>query len=111
KPDKKPLSTGILCKVYKTGVTVFEDIIDQFLDNPENNELVFGLKPFPVVMKAGTGIHATRSADLLEKIIYCRFKSEIFQRGWHQAMGDVADQLDGIVDDLFGIIDTLKLGL
>src|SRR6185295_15448742 len=111
KPDKKPLSTGILCKVYKTGVTVFEDIIDQFLYDPENNELVFGLKPFPVVMKAGAGIHASRSADPLEKIIYRRFKSKIFQRGRHQTMGDVADQLDGIVDDLLCIVDTLELGL
>jgi len=61
-------------------------------------------------MEPGTCIHAARAADLLEQIIYGRFQSKVFQGRGHQAVGDISDQLDGIVDDLFGVVDALKLG-
>ena len=51
KSDKKPLPAGILCEVDKTGITVLEDIIDQFLDDPENNQFIFRLQAFPVIVK------------------------------------------------------------
>ena len=68
--DEKFVSAGILGQVDKAGVAVLEDIIDQFLDDPEDNQFVFGLKTFPVIVEAGTGIHAAGTADLLEKVIY-----------------------------------------
>jgi hypothetical protein len=52
------IAAGILGEVYKAGVAVLEYIVDQFLDDPENDQLIFGLEPFPVVMEAGAGIHA-----------------------------------------------------
>ncbi|MCY1557923.1 hypothetical protein D9M68_948150 [compost metagenome] len=60
----------ILCKVDKTGATVFKDIIDQFLYNTEYDQFLFGFQPFAVVMKTAAGIHGTRAADLLKQIVY-----------------------------------------
>ncbi len=70
-----------------------------------------GFQPFPVIVKTGAGIHAAGTADFLEKVIYGRFQPEILQGRRHQAVRDIPDQLDGIVDDLFGIVDALELGL
>ena len=95
----------------ETGIAVLEDIIDQFLDDPEDDQLVFGLEPFAVVMEAGTGVHTAGAADLLEQVIYGRFEPKILQRWRHQGMADIADKLDGIVDDLLGIVDALELSL
>src|ERR1700754_1192985 len=107
---KELIAAGILGQVDKTGIAVFQNIIYQFLYDPEDDQLVLGLKSFPVVVKAGAGIHAAGAADLLEKIIYSRFEPKVLE-GWrHQAVGDIADQLDGIIDDRFGIVDTLQLG-
>ena len=51
-------AAGVLGEVYKAGIAVFEDVIDQFLDDPENDQFVLGLQPLPVVMEARAGIHA-----------------------------------------------------
>src|SRR6201999_3543706 len=64
----------------------------------------------PVIVEAGTGIHASRTADLLEKVIDGGFQPEILEGGGHEAMRDIADELDGIIDDRLGIINTLQLG-
>ena len=109
--DKKPLPAGILRQVDKTGIAVFQDIVDQFLDNPENDQFVFCFEAFAVIVKPGAGIHASGTADLLEEVIYRGFQTEILQGWGHQAVGDIPDQLDGIVDDLLGIVDALELGL
>jgi len=62
-------------------------------------------------VESGAGIHAAGTTDLLEQVVHSRFQPEILEGGGHQAVGDIPDQLDGIVDDLFGIVDTLELGL
>ena len=109
--DKEAVAAGILREMYKTGVAVFEDIIDQLLDHAENDQFVFGLEPFAVIVKTGAGIHAAGSADLLEQIVHGGLETEILQGRRHQAMRDIPDQLDGVVDDLLGIIDALELCL
>jgi hypothetical protein len=108
--NEKFIIICVLGQVNETGVTMFENVIDQFLDYSEYDEFSLGLKPLPVVMKAGSGIHAARTADLLKKVIDRGFKPEILKGGRHEAMRDVADQLDGIVDDLLCIVDALELG-
>jgi len=108
--DKEFVAAGILGQMNKTGITVLQDIVHQLLDHPENDQFILRLQPLPVIMETGTGVHAAGAADLLEKVIYCRFQSKILQGRGHQAMGDIADQLDSIVDDLLGIIDALQLG-
>lgn len=75
--DKKFITAGILCKVDKAGVTVFQDIVHEFLDNPKNDELIFRLQPFTIVMEAGACVHAARSTDLLKKVVDSRFQTEI----------------------------------
>ncbi len=109
KAYKKPVATCILGKVNKTGVTVFQYIVHQFLYYPENYQFIFCFQPFPVIMETTAGIHASRTTDLLKKVIDRRLQTKIFQGGRHQAVGNVADQLDGIINDLFGIVDTLQL--
>jgi hypothetical protein len=61
-------------------------------------------------MESATGVHAARTANFLEKVIDGTFESEIFQGGGHEAMGDIPDQLDGIVNDLLGVVYVLELG-
>ncbi len=61
----------ILCKMNETGIAMLEDIIYQFLDHAKNDQFIFGLHPFSVIMKTGTGIHAARAADFLKEIIHC----------------------------------------
>ena len=68
-PDKELLAAGILRQVNKAGIAVFEDIVDQFLDDAENDELGFRLQSFAVVMEPGAGIHAAGATDLLEQIV------------------------------------------
>lgn len=100
----------VLGKVDKTGVAVLEDIVHQFLDNAENDQLLVRVKAVAVIMETAAGVHAAGPADLLEKVVDSRFKPEILERGGHKAMGDITDQLDRIVDDLLGIVDALQLG-
>ena len=109
--DKKTLPAGILCEMNKTGVAVFENIIDEFLDDPENDQFVFCFQSFAVIVKTRAGIHAAGSADFLEQVVDGGLETEILQRRRHQAMRDIADQLDGIVDDLLGIVNALELRL
>lgn len=61
-------------------------------------------------MEATAGVDRPGGTDLLEKVVDGGFQPEILQGGWHQAMGDVPDELDGIVDDLFGVVNALQLG-
>ena len=88
---------------------MFQNIVHQFLDHAEDDQFLVGVQAIAVIMKTATGVHAARTADLLEEVVDGRFQSEIFQRRRHEAMRDIADQLDGIIDDLFGIVDTLQL--
>ena len=90
---------------------MFKNIIDQFLYYPEDEEFLLWAKPLAIIMKTATGIDAAGAADLLEEIVDGRFQPEILKGGRHQAMGDIADQLDGIVYDLLGIINALQLVL
>ncbi len=61
-------------------------------------------------MKTGAGIHAPRTADLLKEIVHGRFQPKILEGRGHQAVRDITDQLDRIIDDRFGIVDALQLG-
>ena len=108
--DIQFITAQILGKMDKAGITVFENIIHQFLDNTEDDQFLFGMHAVAVIMKAATGIHATRTTDLLKEIVHRAFQPEILKRGRHQAMRDITNQLNGIVDNLFGIINTLELG-
>lgn len=109
-PDKELVTAGILRQMDKARITVLQNVVDKFLDHPEDDQLVLRLQPLPVIMEPRTGIHAARTADLLEKIVDRRFQAKIFEGRGHQAVGDIPDQLDSIVDNLFGIVDALKLG-
>ncbi len=109
-PDKELIPAGILRQVNKAGIAVFKDIIDQFLYHAEDDQLVLRLKPLPVVMKPGAGVHASRAADLLEKIIDSRLKAKVLERRRHQAMGYITYQLDRIINNGLGIVDALQLG-
>lgn len=61
-------------------------------------------------MKAAAGVDGPGGTDLLEKVVDGGFQPEVLQGGGHQAMGDVPDELYGVVDDLFGVVDALQLG-
>lgn len=108
--DKELVAAGVLGEVYKAGVAVLENIVDQFLYDPENDQLIFRLEPLAIVMEAGAGVHAARAADLLEEVIDGGFQPKVLEGGGHKAMRDIADELDGIVDDLLGIVNALQLG-
>jgi len=64
--DKKTVTAGILGQVNKTGIAVFENIVHQFLDDAEYDQLVFWFQAFAVIVEAGAGVHAAGAADLLE---------------------------------------------
>lgn len=102
--------TRILGKVDEAGIAVFEHVVYQFLDDPEQDQFVLRFHTGPVVMKPTAGIHTAGAADLLEKVIHRTFQPKILEGGGHEAVRDVPDQLNGIVDDLFGVIDALELG-
>ncbi len=108
--DVKLTTTQVLGEMNKAGIAVLEDIIYKFLYNAENDQLLIGMEAFAVVVKATAGVHATRTADLLKEVINSRFKPKVFKGGWHQAVGDITDQLYRIVNDLFGIVNALQLG-
>jgi hypothetical protein len=92
-----------LGQVNKTGIAVFQDIIDQFLDDPENDQFVICGESLFIIVETGTGIEVTGSADFLEGIINGRFKAKVLQGRRHQAMGDITDKLYGIINVL-GIV-------
>lgn len=108
-PDEELLSTGVLRQMDETGIAVLQDIVHQFLDHPEYDQLGLRLQPFAVIMEPGAGIHAAGTADLLEQVIDGGFQPEILQGRRHQAVRDIADELDRIVDDLLGVVDALQL--
>lgn len=60
-------------------------------------------------MEAGAGVKTAAATDFLEKVIGSTFQSEIFQGGGHEAVADIPDQEDGIIDDLLGAVDALEL--
>ena len=64
--DEEFISTHVLRKVDEAGITMFKNVVDQFLDNPEDDELIFRLHTFAVVVESAAGVHATRAADFLE---------------------------------------------
>ena len=99
----------VLSEVDKTGAAVLEDIVDEFLHDPENNQFFFGFQPFFILMKTAAGIDGPGTTDFLKKVINSRLQAKILKRWRHQAMADIADQLDGIIDDLPGLEDGLKL--
>ena len=108
--DKELFAAGVLGEVYKAGVAVLEDIVNELLYDPENDQLIFGLQPFAIVMEAGAGVHATGAADLLEEVVDGGFQPEVLEGGGHKTMRDIANELDGVVDDLLGIVNALQLG-
>ena len=88
---------------------MFDDIVHQFLHNSEDKEFLFNFQSFSVIMKTGTGVQATTTADLLEQIGGCTFQSEILQCWWHKTMADIPDEQDSIVNDLLGAENALQL--
>lgn len=110
KADEEFWPAGILGQVDKTGVAVFEDIVHQLLDYPEYNKFIFRLEPFSVVMEPGAGVHAAGAADFLKQVVYRGFQPEVFEGRGHEGVTDIAYQLDRVVNDLFGVINALKLG-
>lgn len=80
-PYIKLISIGVLGEMDKAGVTVFEDIVDQFLDYPEDDQFVICLKPLLIVVKPAAGIDDAGAADLLKLIIHGRFKTKVFRVG------------------------------
>ena len=57
-----------------------------------------------------TALMYSGAADFLEQVVHGRFQSEVFQGRGHQAMTDIPDQLDGIINDLAGLEYGLELG-
>jgi hypothetical protein len=111
KSDEAFVFIVILGEVNEAGVAMLQNIVHQFLYNAEDNEFLFWFQSGAVVVKAGAGIDGAGTANLLEKIVNSRFQAKVF-KGWrHQAVGDISNELDGIVDDLFGVIDGLQLGI
>lgn len=55
---KEFFAAGVLGEVYKAGIAVLENIVDQLLYDPENDQLILSLEPLAIVMEAGAGIHA-----------------------------------------------------
>ena len=58
-PDIQLGSAEILCNMDEAGIAVFEDIVHQFLDHAENDELLIGVEPVAVIMEPATGVHAS----------------------------------------------------
>ena len=56
KPEIAVGCIGILSKVYKAGMAMFEDIIYQLLQYPKNQEFLFHLQAGAVIMKTNTCI-------------------------------------------------------
>lgn len=100
---------GILGKVNKAGIAVFEDIVDQLLHHAEDDEFLFFLEPGFVFVKTAAGIDAAGAGYFLEQVVYGRFEPEILEGGGHQVVADIADELDGIVYNLPGLEDGLEL--
>lgn len=59
----------ILGEVDEAGAAVFQDIVDQFLHDAEDDKFFFSLEPVFVLMKATAGVDAAGSADFLKEIV------------------------------------------
>lgn len=57
-PDIQFGAAQVLGNVDEAGITVFEDIVHQFLYHAEDNELLVRMEPVPVVMEPAAGVHA-----------------------------------------------------
>ncbi len=57
-PDIQLGAAQVLRNVDKAGIAVFEDIVHQFLDHAEDDELLIGMEPVAVIMEPATGVHA-----------------------------------------------------
>jgi len=51
----------ILGHMYKAGVTVFQDIIHQFLDNAEDEQFLFRAQPVAIIMEPAAGVDGAGS--------------------------------------------------
>ena len=107
--DIEFIAAQVLGEVNEAGVAMFKDVINEFLDYAKDDEFLFGVHAFAVIVEAAAGVHAAGAADFLEEVVYGAFQAEIFERRRHQAVRDIADKLDGIVDNLFGVVDALQL--
>ena len=67
--DKEFSILVILRDMYKTGVAVFEDIIHEFLNDPEYQQFLFRFHAGAVIMEPARGINRAGSADFLEKVV------------------------------------------
>src|SRR5690349_8219309 len=90
----------ILSQVDKPGITMFNDIVDQFLHHPKDQQFLLHFKPCPVIMEANAGIEGTAAVYFLEKVTHGAFQSKVLEGRGHHAMADIPYQLNGIVDDL-----------
>src|ERR1043165_7620795 len=73
------ITTQVLSKVNKTGITVFQDVIYQFLYHSENDEFLVCVQAFAVIVKATAGIHTARAADLLKQVVHGRFQPKVLK--------------------------------
>jgi hypothetical protein len=56
KPKIEPTFLHILCDVHETGVGVFEDVVDQFLHDPEDEQFLFRNESLAVIMEPAAGV-------------------------------------------------------
>lgn len=109
--DEELTVIQVLGDMDKAGVTVFEDIVDEFLDHAEDEQFLFRSQSVPVIVEPAAGVDGAGAGYFLEEVIYGGFQTKVLQGRRHQAMGDIPDELDGIVNDLLGVIDALQLGI
>ena len=83
---KEFVAVGVLGEVDETGITVFEDVVDQFLEDTEDDLFLFATESFAVVVEAAAGIHGAGATDFLKKVVHRRFQPEIFEGRGHEAM-------------------------
>ena len=95
--QKTEVVMHILRQVNKAGIAVLKNIIDQLLHNAENDQFFFRFQPVFIFMKTAAGIDAAGAADFLKQVIDSGFQTKIFKCWWHQAMADIADQLNGVI--------------
>ena len=93
----------------EAGVTVLQDIIDKLLKDAEYDQFFLRQHALPIIMETAARIHTTRATDLLEQVIDCRLQTKVLEGRRHKAMRDITDKLDGIVNNLLGVVNALQL--
>ena len=73
----------------------------------ENDQFFFRLPVF-VFVETAAGVHGAEPLIFWNRSLTAD-SSQVFEGRRHQAVADVADQLDSIVDDLAGLEDRLQL--